>query len=202
MRQLRFFHFSRTLSLLFGLAEKVEVESPDSKVTSRKLSRKERTVLKGLVDNPELTDVALSEKIDASRQVISSMKRKFERGGLIRTARTVDLNKLGYEILALVHVQLNPKFPLKSRGDGLQKTVQELPNVMMLSGNSETLLTAPFMNYDEYFKTRRDTLSFYAYKEYLTGEPMVELIALSEAETPVNCEFSNAVGAAFDKLPK
>jgi DNA-binding Lrp family transcriptional regulator len=201
-KQFRFFHYSRTLSLLFGLGEKVEVQAPSSKVSSRKLTRKERNVLTGLVKHPELTDVALSEEIDASRQVISNMKRRFERNGLIRTARTIDLTKLGYEILAFVHVRLNPKFPLKSRVDGLQKTVQDLPNFLMISGNSETMMSAPFMNYDEYFKTRKDTLSFYTYKQYLQEEPMVELIALSETEVPVDCDFSSAVGEAVSKLPK
>ena len=200
-RQVRFFHFSRPLSLLFDLDEKVVIDSPDQKVGSRRLTRKERTVLRGLVEHPEFTDVSLSEEINASRQVISSMKRKFERSGLIRTIRTVDLAMLGYEILAFVHVRLSPRFPLKSRIDGLQKTVQDLPNYLMFSGNSETMMSAPFVNYNEYFKTRKNTLSFYAFREYLLGEPMVELIALSEAEIPVNCDFSSAVGEAIDKLP-
>ncbi|MCJ2557052.1 MAG: hypothetical protein LN415_08125 [Candidatus Thermoplasmatota archaeon] len=201
-RQIRFFHFSRPLSLLFGLDEKVTVESPDQKVGSRRLTRKERTVLRGLVEHPEFTDVALSEEINASRQVISSMKRRFERSGLIRTARTVDLAMLGYEILAFVHVRLSPRFPLKSRTDGLQKTVQDLPNYLMFSGNSETMMSGPFVNYNEYFKTRKDTLSFYTHREYILGEPTVELIALSEAEIPVNCDFSSTVGEAIDRLPK
>ncbi len=130
------------------------------------------------------------------------MKRRFERTGLIRTARIVDLAMLGYEILAFVHVRLSPRFPLKSRIDGLQKTVQDLSNYLMFSGNSETMMSAPFVNYNEYFKTRKDTLSFYAHKEYILGEPTVELIALSEAEIPVKCDFSSAIGEAIDKLPK
>jgi DNA-binding Lrp family transcriptional regulator len=178
------------------------MESPRSKVISRRLTTKERTVLEGLVQHPELTDVALSEEVDASRQVISSMKRRFERNGLIRTARTVDLNKLGYEILAFIHARLNPKFPMRSRVDGLQKTMRELPNFLMLSGNSEAMMAGPFMNYDEYFKSRKETLSFYSYKKYLQEEPMVELIPLSETEVPVECDFSGAVGESIERLRK
>ena len=201
-RHLRFFHFSRVLSLLFGFKEKVDVESLFRRVDSRRLTRKERTVLEGLVGHPELTDVALSEEINASRQVISSMKKRFERTGLVRTARIVDFKKLGFEILAFVHVRLSPRFPLKSRLDGLQRTVQELPNFLMLAGNLETMLSGPFRNYDAYFKARKEVLSFYFTKDYMLGEPMVELIPLSEAEIPVNCDFSSLVGEAVGKPPK
>ena len=201
-RHLRFFHFSRALSLLFDLNEKVDVESIFRRVDSRRLTKKERAVLEGLVKHPELTDVALSEEVNASRQVISSMKKRFEKESLVRTARIVDFKKLGYEILAFVHVNLSPRFPLKSRLDGLQKTVQLLPNFLMIAGNLETVLLSPSQNYDAYFKARKEVLSFYFTKDYIRGEPMVELIALSEAETPVNCDFSGLVGEATGRLPK
>ena len=169
------------------------------RVETKRLTKKESTVLQGLVENPELTDVALSEKINASRQVISSMKRKFERSGLMRTARVVDLEKLGYGIYAFAHARINPEFPLSTRRKGLQKTAYDIPNFLLFSGNLETVICSPYERYDDYFKTRSDFLAYYSKMNFLIGDPEVELIPLSEAETPVNCDFSSLIEEAVGK---
>ncbi|MFQ6128854.1 MAG: hypothetical protein ACE5QW_08150 [Thermoplasmata archaeon] len=200
-KQVRHFDYSRSLSLLFDVSEKVVSEAPFQKVDFRRLTKKERVVLKGLVENPEFTDVALSEAINASRQVISNMKKKFEKTGLIRTTRIVDLQKLGYEIYAFAHVKFNPQTPLKARSEGIQKATEVIPQFLMFSGNTETVLCSPFKSYDDYFKARKELLSFYANREFIVGEPKTELIALSETEIPVNCDFSNLIREAVDALP-
>ncbi|MFQ5910283.1 MAG: hypothetical protein ACE5IJ_06125 [Thermoplasmata archaeon] len=191
--QVKHFHYSRALGMPFGLEEEIDLEASFRKVNLRKLTKKERTVLCGLVEYPELTDIALSEKIDASRQVISSMKKKFETSGLIQTTRIVDLRKLGYEIYAFVHVRINPKTPLRLRTEGIRKTALAVPNFIHFSGNLESVICSPYTKYEEYFKTRKEILSYYSHKGFLLGEPMVELIALGEAEIPINCDFSNLI---------
>ncbi|MFQ5909815.1 MAG: MarR family transcriptional regulator [Thermoplasmata archaeon] len=201
-KQVRFFDFSRALGMLFDIDERVKSDAPFPKVDVRRLTKKEKGVLKGLVEHPELTDVALSEKIDASRQVISSMKKKFERSGLIRTTRVVDLQMLGYEIYVLAHVKFHPQAPLKIRSEGTQGTTQRAPQFLNFCGNTETVLCAAFGNYDEFFKTRKELLSFYADREFIVEEPRLELIALSETEIPVNCDFSSLIREAVDTLPK
>ncbi|MFQ6106865.1 MAG: MarR family transcriptional regulator [Thermoplasmata archaeon] len=201
-KQLRHFDYSRTLSLPFGIKEKITLDAPFQKVDSRKLTKKERSVFAGLVEYPELTDVALSEKIDASRQVISSMKKRFERSGFVKTIRVVDLRMLGYEIYGFVHVMFDPKAPLKMRSEGIMRLARSAPMFFNLSGNTETVFCCAFRNYDEYFRIRKDIMSFYARREFIRGEPRVELIALSEAEILVNCDFSNLAREAASNLPK
>jgi DNA-binding Lrp family transcriptional regulator len=188
--------------MLFDIKEKVVSEAPFQKVDLRRLTKKERTVLKGLVEHPEFTDVALSEEINASRQVISSMKKRFENSGLVKTTRVVDLERLGYEIFAFTHVSFNPHAPLKVRSEGIRKTSEEAPQFFMFSGNSETVICTAHGNYDEYFKTRKGLLAYYSHKGFIVGEPLTELIALSETDIPVNCDFSNLIGEAVTSLPK
>lgn len=201
-KQVKHFDFSRPLSMLYKINEKVVSEAPFQKVDTRRLTKKERTVLRGLVQHPEFTDVALSEEISASRQVISSMKKRFEKNGLVKTTRVVDLEKLGYEIFAFTHVSFNPQAPLKVRGEGIKRTSEQAPQFLMFSGNSETVLCTAHKNYDEYFKARKRILAYYSQKDFIVGEPLTELIALSEAEIPVNCDFSNLMKEAVTNLPK
>lgn len=123
----RHFDYSRPLSLLFDIKEKVVSEAPFQKVDVIRLTKEERVVLKAVVEHLEFTDVALSEKINAPRQVISSMKKRLERTGLTKTTRIVDLQKLGYDIYAFTDAKFNPEAPLKVRSEGIQRTIQEAP---------------------------------------------------------------------------
>ncbi|MCK4457427.1 MAG: hypothetical protein KAW39_06780 [Thermoplasmata archaeon] len=200
-KPVRHFDYSRPLSLLFGIGEKITEEAPFQKVEVRELTKKERTVLKGLVDHPEFTDAALSERTNASRQAISSMKKRFEKAGLIRTARVVDLGKVGYRIYSFVHMMFSPKSTPKARIEGTRKALEVAPSFLASVGNSESIWCSAHRNFDEYSKARKALGSLYAGREYVVGEPEVELVALNEADTPVNCDFSNLIGEALDGLP-
>ena len=199
---IRHFDYSWILRGLFDIKDKVVVEAPFQRVDVRRLTKKERTVLRGLVERPEDTDVALSEKIDASRQVISSMRKKFERTGLTRTARIVDLRKLGYEILAFGHIKYSLKTPLRLRTEVIRRSAQQVPQFLNFSANVETIGCGAFRNYDEHFKAKKGLLSSYTKKGFLDAEPRSELIALSEASIPVNCDFSSLIKEAVESVWK
>ena len=201
-KHIRHFDYSWILRGLFDIKDKVVVEAPFQKVEVRRLTKKERTVLRGLVERPEDTDVALSRRIDASRQVISTMRKKFERTGLMRTARIVDLRKLGYQILAFGHFKYSLKTPLRLRTEGIQRSVQQVPQFLNFSANIETIGCGAFRNYDEHFKAKKALLSFYTKKGFLDVEPRSELIALSEANIPVNCDFSSLIKEAVESMSK
>jgi DNA-binding Lrp family transcriptional regulator len=199
---IRHFDYSWILRGLFDIRDKAVAEAPFQRIDVERLTKKERTVLSGLVEHPEDTDVALSERIDASRQVISTMRKKFEGIGLTRTARIVDLRKLGYEILAFGHINYSRKLPLSLRTEGIQRSAQQAPQFLNLSSNSETVGCGAFKNYDEHFKAKKGLLSFYTEKRFLDAEPRSELIALSEANIRVNCDFSSLIKEAVESMPK
>ena len=201
-RLVRHFDYSRALSLLFGIEEKIDAQATFQKVQARRLTKKERTVLKGLVDYPEFTDVALSERVDASRQVISSMKKRFERAGLIRTARVVDLGKVGYSIFSFVHMMHSSKTPLKSRMGGIRKTLEIAPVFFTSIGNTESIWCSAYRDYEEFYGARKALGPLCAGREHVVGRPEIELVALSEADVPVNCDFSNIIGEALDGAPR
>ncbi len=201
-RLVRHFDYSRALSLLFGIEEKMTAEATFKRTQAKRLTRKERTVLKGLVDYPEFTDVALSERVDASRQVISSMKKRFERAGLIRTARVVDLRKVGYSIYSFVHMKHGSKTPLKSRMEGVRRTLEIAPVFFTSIGNTESIWCSAHRDYEEFFAARKALGPLYAGREHVVGRPEIELVALSEADIPVNCDFSNIIGEALDGAPR
>ena len=196
------FDYSRPLGLIFGLKDKVTLEPTSSRIDAAKLTKKERTVLRGLVEHPELTDVALCEEIDASRQVVSSMKKRFERSGLIRTSRVVDLRKLGFEIYSFGHTRLNPPFPLSERAEGLSKTLRIVPQFIFLATNTESVICSAFQSYDEYFRTRKELLSLYARKGLGMLKPTSVLVPLSETDIPINCDYSGLILDAIKSFGK
>ena len=201
-RMVKHFDYTAPLRLQFDIKDRYPADLPITKVDTRRLTKKEKTVLTGLVEHPELTDVALSEKIDASRQVISSMKRRFENTGLIRTIRTVDLEKLGYEIYACGRLRFGASSPIKVRSEGIQKAAHDVPMFLNFSGNYETVSCSAFRSYDEFFKTRKRMMAFYAGRDFLVEAPLADLVALSEADTPVHCDFSGLMGEALGKDSK
>jgi len=200
-KQVSNFDYSRAVSLMYGVKEDMAVKFPSQKVETRRLTKKERAVLQGLVDYPELTDVALSEKIKASRQVISSMKKRFEDNGLLRTTRVIDLGKVGYSILSFAHMEFEPKTPLKA-GEGMARSAMAVsPIFYALVGKSESIHCSAYRTYNDYFKARKDLGSLHSLKERTVGRPIVGLIALGDAQTPVNCDYSNLIGEALGSLP-
>lgn len=201
-RIVKHFDYAAPLRLQFGIRDRYSADLPMSKVDTRRLTKKEKIVLTGLVNYPELTDVALSEKINASRQVISSMKKRFENTGLIRTIRTVDLEKLGYEIYAFGRLRFGASSPLKVRSEGIQKAAQDVPQFLNFSGNYETVACSAFRSYDEFFKTRKEIMAFYSGRDFLVEAPLADLIALSEANIPVHCDFSGLMEEALGKHSK
>lgn len=197
----RFFNFTNLLSIPFEIdgGEKVDLTFP--RVSHRRLTKKEKIVLKGLVQYPEATDVAVSEKIDASRQVISNMRKRFEKEGLVKTVRILNPGKVGYKILLVGHVYFTPETPLQIRKDGIQRTLRTVPHYLNISGNSETVLIAAAQEYDDLEAKKDSILKYYASKGFLLGDPHLDLLSLKETKILANCDFSSLIDEAISFLP-
>jgi len=189
-RILRFFDYGPALRHVFGIKERTKFVKSPEKTSKERLSKKEKSVLQGLVNCPESSDKEVAQKIGASRQAVSSMKKRFEEKGLIRTIRVVDLSKVGYSILALAHNTFSPKASVEVRWPQLLKIDEMIPQFLNVTSNPESILFASATDYDTYRILRREALKLYSEKGYFRKDPFLTLFPLPETRIVKNLDFS------------
>jgi DNA-binding Lrp family transcriptional regulator len=185
-----FFDFSSPLRRLFGIEEKIEFTREMETVTDEHLSKKEKVVLAGLVEYPESSDKDVAEKVGASRQAVSSMRRRFEKKGILRTMRVLNLKKLGYQMLAVGHLMFQPKAPLTVRWDGVERTARLIPMILWVTSGPETVAVGLMKDYDELHELRRDFLEYYAKRGFYSEEPAVSMFPVRDTNVIKDFDFS------------
>ncbi len=190
---LSFFDYGPAVRRAFGEKEEVKLDLKFEKLEKEQLSNKEKSVLRGLVMYPESSDKTVSEKIGASRQAVSSMKKRFEDSGIMRTIRVVNLEKIGYNILGVVHSLFTPQATIEKRRNGIMKIQEAIPSLLSVASNPENVMVAPTMSYDEYHEIRKSALKLYTGRGYLREEPRVTLFPLSDTVMVKDHDFSGIV---------
>jgi hypothetical protein len=102
-----------------------------------KLSRIERKVLRGLVQNPDLLDSNISKRIDVTRQSVTKMRKRFEDLDLFSSLRIPNLRMLEFDALALVHTRYRPTSTVRSRAASLKPVYNEMPIILKVDTDSE-----------------------------------------------------------------
>jgi DNA-binding Lrp family transcriptional regulator len=187
---INFFDYSSSLRSLFGLEEKVKLERSLETVTSEKLSNKERIVLQGLVAYPESSDKTVAEKVGASRQAVSSMRKRFEDSDILRTIRVLDLAKAGIGIMAAGYLQFQPQATLSVRWDGVERTASRTPTALFIASSPETVALGLMSDYDQLHTLRRDFLEYYAKRGFYRADPTVYVFPLSDTKSIKDFDFS------------
>ncbi|UCD92228.1 MAG: Lrp/AsnC family transcriptional regulator [Methanobacteriota archaeon] len=185
-----FFDYSSPLRFAFKIKEKAKVERERETLSKERLTRKERTVLQGLINYPEISDKAVAEKIGASRQAVASMRKRFEEKGILRTIRIVDMEKVGYQILAVGSIHFQPKASLNSRWIGVERTVETVPMILNVASSPETVVMSYMKDYEEYHATKKEALEFYAKSDFYREEPTSLIFPLSDTKITKDFDFS------------
>ncbi|MFQ5884003.1 MAG: hypothetical protein ACE5IO_02770 [Thermoplasmata archaeon] len=185
-----FFDYASPLRFAFKVKEKTQVERKREKISKERLTKKEKTVLQGLVNHPELSDKTVAEQIGASRQAVAIMRKRFEEKGILRTIRIVDLEKVGYQMLAVGSICFQPKASLDSRWIGVERTVDTVPMILDVASSPETITISSLKDYDEYHATRKEALEFYAKSDFYKEEPASLIFPLSDTRIIKDFDFS------------
>ncbi|MCK4443516.1 MAG: Lrp/AsnC family transcriptional regulator [Thermoplasmata archaeon] len=185
-----FFDYSSPLRHLFGIDEEVKLDKELEAVTEERLSKKEMTVLSGLIAYPESSDKTVAEKVKASRQAVSSMRKRFEDIGILRTLRIVDLAKAGYQMMAIGHLRFQPQAPLSVRWVGVERTVRRTPTMLFVASSSETVAVGLMSDYDELHELKKDFLDYYAKKGFYREDPAVMIFPVSDTKIIKDFDFS------------
>ncbi len=158
-----FFDYSRLLERSFDIqlpprmSDRHVHDGEFGSVRSVKISRIERKVLRGLVQNPDLLDSNISKRIDVTRQSVTKMRKRFEDLDLFHTLRIPNLEILGFEIMALVHTTYGPTSTVKERAGPLKEVYDEMPILFKLETDGqgiELAATPDFSTFDEYMNLK------------------------------------------------
>ena len=150
-----FFDYSQLLERAFDLRlppREEEARTFDGEygdVQALRLSRIERKVLKGLVQNPDLLDSNISKRIDVTRQSVTKMRKRFSELDLFFTLRIPNLELLGFEMMAMVHTTYRPTSNLRDRAGPLKGIYPDLPVVFKAETDKEGVELVATRNYAE-----------------------------------------------------
>lgn len=188
---------SRDFDLKFG--DEPDLLTPTfPKPKDASLTNIEKRVLYGLVNYPGLPDSKISEKISVTRQVISKLKKSFEDDGLMKTLKVPDFKLFGYEILALTHLNHNPVTPLSAREKSLKRIMTEIPHIMVISSNLESMMLCLFKDFQELQRVRNKINSMYKEDDFLLGEPDVNLFSIKNLKILNNHNYGPIVKKIMD----
>ncbi len=144
------------------------------------LSRKQLEVMYYLVKYPHMSASALSSTIPYSRHTISRVRDMLINEGYIRKMVVPDLSRIGYSILSLFHVKIDPKRPLSERSCNDRALLQD-DTVFFISRPTELIMLALYENYPLYNRGMSSFNQFLKANEHMLKIPTIRNHSLSEA---------------------
>ena len=192
----RFFDFAPLLKRTFGLEvgeEETEFTTCFMESKRVKLSQVEKQVYYGLIRYPGSSDVAIAKEISIGRHTVGNLRKIFEEEKLITTIRIPNLNKLGFNILALSYTKFNPKTPLEMRKKGIKMILSDFPNILMITSNLESVNLFVVRDFHEFQNAKDIIISYYKEKKYFAEEPIILNLSIPRMTIHKNFEFAPLV---------
>ncbi|MCJ2555602.1 MAG: winged helix-turn-helix domain-containing protein [Candidatus Thermoplasmatota archaeon] len=164
---------------------------------STRLRAKEKETLKAIVENPELSDVQLSESLGISRMTIGKARRRFADEGLIIPRKMPNLGNLGIELLVLTHGSFHPRLE-----EGLKYYVPSLletagTTIFSILNKNKALGISAFSSYHEYKKQTDIFAEAYREQEVFSRPPTRVIFSLTGAHLLKDHEYGPLVNSAF-----
>jgi hypothetical protein len=147
-----------------------------------KLSDAEKKSYYALINYPELSDKMLAKKINFSRFTVSRMRGKFE-GKIMRTMNIPDMEKLGFRIVALIHMRFNLTASPETR-KAVADNLLKQGAVFLVLEHVDCLALIPFENFDCYRVYMNSFSKKYREYDILVEEPKILLFSVSESKFP------------------
>jgi DNA-binding Lrp family transcriptional regulator len=149
----------------------------DFQVINTDLSDLEKRIYYALVENPEESDGAVAKIVKCSRQSVTKAKERFYSEDLIRRKRLVNLEKLGFEILAIIHSKTNPR-QMKKEREGIEFVSRTKTPILHLTKNFESVTIVAFKDFKEYHELHELTTNYMAKNNFIIGEPNRILLSI------------------------
>jgi len=98
------------------------------------LTKKEKLMLYGLVNYPNLTDKQLSEKLNLKHSTVTSIRHRLKGNGFYRELIIPSLQNMGCKILAVIYTNFSPLVPLEERVKITGTTVEVFDEIFFSAG--------------------------------------------------------------------
>jgi len=125
---------------------------------SARLDEVDKAILKELISNARLSFREIAKRVGVSTATVANKVRKMEEGGVIRGyTALVDLEKLGYDVTALIEVVIS-----KGKVADVEEEIAKMPNVQAVydvTGQSDAIVLARFKSRAELSKFLKKLLS-------------------------------------------
>ncbi|MCD6383604.1 MAG: winged helix-turn-helix transcriptional regulator [Thermoplasmata archaeon] len=117
------------------------------------LNRREREILYGLVKYPNYTLSQLSDVLGYSRPTVAKVRGRLIEEGYVHPYIIPNAPGIGFNILTLYHIRINPKKPLDERWGVLEGALDE-GTVFMAAKPFEAIVLGVYRNYSEFNRSK------------------------------------------------
>jgi DNA-binding Lrp family transcriptional regulator len=188
------FDYTAVLERAFSIKpdHKNDIELDDKKLKKGRekiyhLSKKEKTILKGILEAPDLPDNKIASNLDTTRQAVARHKKELLDLGVIKKTRVIDYGKLGFNILCLVEASYDKKEGVKNMGPNVGTL--HLPSFFAVYGGAETVSLSLFKDFNQFTGSREEYTE--ALKEFciFRKEPSINLFSPSNTITIKHQEY-------------
>ncbi|HHD16550.1 MAG TPA: hypothetical protein ENK47_07560 [Euryarchaeota archaeon] len=168
-------------------ADKKRIDLERAKEKINHLSKKEKLILKGILEAPDLPDNKIANRLDTTRQAVARHKKELLNLGVIKKTRVIDYGGLGFNILCL----LEAKYERLGERDRFNPNVESLhlPSFFAVYGESKTVSLSLFQDFNQ-FTTSRERYKL-ALKDFcrIKGEPSINLFSPADTITIKHQEY-------------
>ncbi|MBN1539138.1 MAG: Lrp/AsnC family transcriptional regulator [Candidatus Thermoplasmatota archaeon] len=153
------FDYTAVLERAFGIkpgndkGPGIEMDQQKARDKIHHLTRKEKTIIKGILEAPDMPDNKIAAMLDTTRQAVARHKKELLELGVIRKTRVIDYGKLGFEILCLVEGHYNKMGFVEKGGPDVKRL--HLPSFFAVYGNSETVSLSLFKDFDQFTESKQ-----------------------------------------------
>ncbi len=188
------FDYTSVLERAFGIKPVRDPKEKDRNMMRIKakekihhLSKKEKIILKGILEAPDLPDNKIASMLDTTRQAVARHKKELLELGVIKKTRVIDYGKLGFNILCLVEGFYEKNEGVRETGPDVEKL--HLPSFFAVYGGSETTSLSLFKDFKQFTQSREKYTE--ALKEYcqIRSEPSINLFSPSDTITIKHQEY-------------
>ena len=101
------------------------------------LTKKEKLMLYGLVNYPQLTDKQLSEKLDLKHSTVTSIRHRLKENEYLRKLIIPKLQSKGCEMLVVIYTNFSPLIPLEERVEITGKAIEVFDEIFFSIGEQD-----------------------------------------------------------------
>ncbi|MCK4718766.1 MAG: hypothetical protein KAT70_08870 [Thermoplasmata archaeon] len=101
------------------------------------MSNNEKKVLYGLVRHPSLTDTELAEELSLAQSTVTTMRHRLKKEKMYKDLWIPMLNRVGCELLVLIHTNFNPIVDVEARAERTRKTIEVFEEIFFSMGETQ-----------------------------------------------------------------